>query len=133
MLLRRCMSGVFIWSVRFYQKYLSAFSVGACRYYPSCSQYTLWLLYFDNPFLALFKSFLRILRCHQCFMGGIAYPRAKICFQNIIFAPKKVKYWFVPTTNASFLDIIPIFHKIYYLQVYIVKSFPQRQCYVSSK
>ncbi|WP_300948707.1 membrane protein insertion efficiency factor YidD, partial [uncultured Helicobacter sp.] len=64
------MSGVFIWSVRFYQKYLSAFSVGACRYYPSCSQYTLWLLYFDNPFLALFKSFLRILRCNQCFMGG---------------------------------------------------------------
>lgn len=108
--------------VRFYQKYLSPLTIGACRYYPSCSEYTLWLLMFDNPFYALGKSFMRILRCNQLFAGGIAYPQAKILFKNIVFVPKKVKYWFVPTTNTSFLDIINAFNQTYIVRVYIIKS-----------
>ncbi|WP_289181071.1 hypothetical protein, partial [Helicobacter japonicus] len=83
---------------------------------------TLWLLMFDNPFYALGKSFMRILRCNQLFAGGIAYPQAKILFKNIVFVPKKVKYWFVPTTNTSFLDIINAFNQTYIVRVYIIKS-----------
>ncbi|CUU40186.1 MULTISPECIES: membrane protein insertion efficiency factor YidD [Helicobacter] len=113
---------IFILSVRFYQKSLSSLSVGACRYYPSCSEYTLWLLYFDNPFIALYKSLLRILSCNQFFVGGIAYPKARLKFKNIVFVRKKVKYWFVPTANTSFLDIMRVSSQTYIMRVYIIKS-----------
>lgn len=116
------MRQIFILGIRFYQRYLSALSVGACRYYPSCSEYTLWLLYFDNPFLAIYKSLLRILSCNPFFAGGIAYPQAKILFKNIVFKRKKVKYWFVPTANTSFLDIMQTFNQTYIVRVYIIKS-----------
>ncbi|TLD96634.1 membrane protein insertion efficiency factor YidD [Helicobacter jaachi] len=108
--------------VRFYQKFLSPLTMGACRYYPSCSMYALWLLQFENPLLAVFKIMYRILRCNQLFAGGIAYPLVRLKLKNIVFEPKSVKYWLVPSTNVNFLDIISPFDKTYTMRVYIIKS-----------
>lgn len=108
--------------VRAYQKTFSALSVGACRYYPSCSEYTLWLLRFDSIICALGKSLLRILRCNQFFEGGIAYPIVTIEIRNIVFAPKNIKYWFVPYENLIFLDIMTLSKKTYKIRFYIIKS-----------
>ena len=113
---------ILIFLVRVYKRFVSPLSVGACRYYPSCSEYAMWLLKFDNPFLAAFKSLARILTCNQLFSGGIAYPQATLSFQNIIFTPKNVKYWFVPSTNKAFLGIMGVFKKTYTMRVYIIKS-----------
>lgn len=117
---------VFIAIVRLYQKFFSPLSVGACRFYPSCSEYALWLLRFDTFPSAICKIVFRILNCNQFFKGGIVYPVVSIKFQNLIFAPKWVEYWFVPTEKVSFLDIIPVPKKTYTIRVYIIKSFPKR-------
>lgn len=113
---------ILIFLVRVYKRFVSPLSVGACRYYPSCSEYTMWLLKFDNPFLAAFKSLTRILTCNQLFRGGTAYPQATLSFQNIIFEPKNVKYWFVPNANIGFLGIMGVFKKTFTMRVYIIKS-----------
>lgn len=111
--------------IRTYQKTLSALSIGSCRYYPSCSEYALWLLPFEHPFFALFKIMLRILTCNQFFDGGIAYPKACVKLRNITFAPKKIKYWLIPITNKNFFAIMQA-SKIYTMRVYIIKSLSQR-------
>ncbi len=116
-----------IQAVRFYQKCLSPLSVGACRYYPSCSDYTLWLLRFDNPLKASVKSIQRILSCNQFFEGGVAYPQAYLEFKDIAFMPKDVKYWFVPNTNTRFLDIICVLKKTYKMRVYIIKTLSYKE------
>ncbi|RDU58915.1 membrane protein insertion efficiency factor YidD [Helicobacter marmotae] len=121
--MQQIISYVCIGAIKCYQKYLSPLTRGACRYYPSCSQYALWLFYFDKPLFAFIKSCLRLLRCNQLFAGGIAYPKVRLCLRHITFTPKKVEYWLIPTTNRSFLDIMPPFDKAYNLQVYIIKSF----------
>lgn len=113
---------ILIFLVKVYKRFISPLSVGACRYYPSCSEYTMWLLKFDNPFLAAFKSLTRILTCNQLFRGGIAYPQVTLSFQNIIFEPKNVKYWFVPNANIGFLGIMGVFKKTFTMRVYIIKS-----------
>lgn len=117
---------VLIAMVRLYQRILSPLSIGACRFYPSCSEYALWLLRFDTFPSAFYKIIFRILSCNQFFQGGIGYPVVSLEIRNLVFAPKWVKYWFVPTEKVSFLDIIPVAKKTYIIQVYIIKSFPKR-------
>ncbi|MFC1667110.1 membrane protein insertion efficiency factor YidD [Candidatus Omnitrophota bacterium] len=41
-----------------------------CRYYPSCSEYTLEAIEHKGVLLGLLKGFLRILRCNPLFKGG---------------------------------------------------------------
>lgn len=118
LLLRLALIGV----VRIYQKCLSPLTKGACRYYPTCSEYALWLLAFDNPIFATFKSFARIAKCNQLFAGGIAYPQARLDVSISAYKPKNVKYWLIPLTNPGFLDIISVSKKTYKLRVYIIKS-----------
>ncbi len=45
-----------------------------CRYYPSCSEYSIWQFKFNSLEKAILSSTLRILRCNQLFQGGIDYP-----------------------------------------------------------
>ncbi|MDX1807906.1 MAG: membrane protein insertion efficiency factor YidD [Sulfurospirillaceae bacterium] len=98
----------------FYQKFLTLFSYGSCRYYPTCSQYAKEQIMFNNFFKALFFSVLRILRCNQLFVGGIDYPVVKKVFTKTSFIRshkssfKKVSFWFIPKDEKSF---------------YVVKSF----------
>lgn len=73
------MRQMFLGSIRFYQKYLS-FDTGvlkflfltdkACRFQPTCSEYTYQAVYKHGILLGCWKGFRRILRCHPWSRGG---------------------------------------------------------------
>ncbi|MDT3700059.1 MAG: membrane protein insertion efficiency factor YidD [Thermincola sp.] len=56
--------------VRFYQKFISPLKPSSCRFYPTCSEYTVQALQKYGLFLGLKKAFFRILRCHPFNSGG---------------------------------------------------------------
>ena len=68
---------------------------------------------FNNPFVAIINSTLRVLRCNQLFRGGIDYPIVKIDFKKPSFTHlskmcqevKDVSYWFVPIDKDKYYVI----------------------------
>ncbi|MFH0840159.1 MAG: membrane protein insertion efficiency factor YidD, partial [Candidatus Omnitrophota bacterium] len=46
-----------IWALRFYRKYLSHMNIRCCRFYPSCSEYTIEAIEKDGIFSGSFKGF----------------------------------------------------------------------------
>lgn len=97
------MRKIVLFLISFYQKYLTIFSFGSCRYHPTCSSYAK-IQFEHNSFIkALLLSILRILKCNPLFEGGFDYPKTK-CFNNkskinLEFKKIKVKYWKIPTSN----------------------------------
>ena len=93
--------------LKFYQKFLTLFSLGSCRYHPTCSEYAKWQFENNNILLAFYHSFIRILRCNQLFDGGFDYPKIKNKhkFKNINFNKIDVKYWYVPIEKNNYLII----------------------------
>ncbi|NQY93009.1 MAG: membrane protein insertion efficiency factor YidD [Campylobacteraceae bacterium] len=87
--------------IKFYQKYLSIFSHGSCRYYPTCSEYCLWQLENNTFFKAIYFTIARVLKCNQLFRGGIDYPIVKCKNTNIIFKKIVVIYWQIPKKNNT--------------------------------
>ncbi|MDR2905569.1 MAG: membrane protein insertion efficiency factor YidD [Helicobacteraceae bacterium] len=65
---------IFIALIRVYQRILSPFVGRWCRFYPSCSNYALWLFATTPFFYAIKESAKRILRCQPLFCGGVDYP-----------------------------------------------------------
>ncbi|MEE9258212.1 MAG: membrane protein insertion efficiency factor YidD [Nitrospinaceae bacterium] len=61
---------ILIKMIRFYQWFLSPFMVPGCRFYPSCSEYSLQALGRFNLFKALGLTVLRLLKCHPYHPGG---------------------------------------------------------------
>jgi hypothetical protein len=60
-----------IFLIRTYQLTLSPrFSHGACRYTPTCSQYTLEAIQIHGPIKGAWLGFKRIMRCNPFFKGG---------------------------------------------------------------
>lgn len=57
--------------VHFYRAFLSSYFGGACRYYPSCSEYAEEALRTHSPLLALRLITKRILSCHP--FGGFGF------------------------------------------------------------
>ena len=92
--------------IRFYQKYISAFTPGSCRYYPTCSEYAMWQFENNSFFKGIYFTITRILKCNQLFEGGIDYPIVKKRpHNNIKFKVIKVKYWYVPTKNNQYFVV----------------------------
>ncbi|RME90710.1 MAG: membrane protein insertion efficiency factor YidD [Candidatus Hydrogenedentota bacterium] len=60
--------------VRFYRRFISPLLPPRCRYYPSCSEYTLFCLTHLPIHKAVYLSVKRILKCQPMFPGGIDYP-----------------------------------------------------------
>ncbi len=60
--------------VKFYQKFISPFTPGSCRYYPTCSNYTIMAVEKYGVVKGLIKSLWRILRCNPLSKGGVDYP-----------------------------------------------------------
>lgn len=112
--------------VLFYQKSFSLLIGRSCRFYPSCSNYALWLLDFNKPFIALFKSTHRIFRCSPLSRGGIDYPILSLCisphFYTLKPQQKHIKYWLLPYKNSVFLATI-LCHKQIKGTFVIIKSF----------
>lgn len=93
--------------IRFYQKYISAYTPASCRYYPTCSEYAVWQFENNTFFKAFYFTITRILRCNQLFPGGIEYPLVKkvIKHNNIIYKKINIKYWLVPTNKNRYFVI----------------------------
>lgn len=110
---------VFLSVLHFYQKYLSPLKPSVCRYYPSCSNYALWLFEKNNIFNAFALIFFRILRCNSFFNGGFDYPKiskqfrcANLCFRPLFLAQKPLCFLYVPCGKGNFYIIKIIFKRI---------------------
>jgi uncharacterized protein len=66
----RILEGFFVVLVRVYQIGISPFLGHCCRYYPSCSEYTIDAIRRYGPFKGAFLGVMRILRCHPLHAGG---------------------------------------------------------------
>jgi len=59
-----------VFGLNFYRKYLSILKLRSCRFYPSCSEYTLESIQKFGAARGIFKSAKRILKCHPFHPGG---------------------------------------------------------------
>lgn len=57
-------------AIRFYQRTLSLAMPPSCRFFPSCSEYTLQAIAKYGPLKGGWLGFKRILRCQPLFAGG---------------------------------------------------------------
>ncbi len=57
----------------FYQKFISPLFPRTCRYYPTCSQYTVDAIRVHGVFKGLLMGIVRICRCNPFVKGGIDY------------------------------------------------------------
>ncbi len=60
--------------IRLYQIFISPILGVNCRFYPSCSQYTLEAIQKYGALKGCLKSLKRILKCHPLNHGGIDLP-----------------------------------------------------------
>lgn len=65
------MKHLFIAMIRFYQRYISPLTPPACRYTPTCSQYTLEAIQKYGAIRGTWLGIKRICRCHP--WGGSGY------------------------------------------------------------
>lgn len=60
----------FIFFIRAYQKYISPLKGPTCRFYPTCSQYSIEALKKYGVVKGSYLSIRRILKCHPFHPGG---------------------------------------------------------------
>ena len=58
------MKAIFLFVIRFYQKYISSARPACCRFIPTCSQYALEAIEKYGAFKGGWLSLKRICRCH---------------------------------------------------------------------
>ncbi|MBM3193532.1 MAG: membrane protein insertion efficiency factor YidD [Chlamydiae bacterium] len=68
------LKSIFIYAVRAYQIFLSPFFGTSCRFYPSCSNYSILAFKKYGALKGLFLTCKRILKCHPYHKGGIDFP-----------------------------------------------------------
>lgn len=64
------MKKIIIRSIKFYRKYISPLKGPTCRFYPTCSQYTLEAVEKYGALKGSLMGIKRILRCHPFNKGG---------------------------------------------------------------
>ncbi|MDU2209661.1 MAG: membrane protein insertion efficiency factor YidD [Veillonella sp.] len=69
-LIKRGVTFVLWFVIRFYQIAISPLKPGCCRYYPTCSAYTLQAIEKYGPLKGSWLGLKRILRCHPFHKGG---------------------------------------------------------------
>lgn len=69
--MKRFLTKLLVWPIRFYQVAISPHFPAACRYTPTCSQYAIEALRKYGPPKGLWLAAKRILRCHP--WGGHGY------------------------------------------------------------
>ncbi|QTF91108.1 membrane protein insertion efficiency factor YidD [Halomonas sp. BM-2019] len=84
--LRRGLALVMIGLVRVYQVTLSPLLGPRCRYWPSCSSYTVEAIQVHGPFRGGLMAVRRIARCHPGCEGGIdpvpGGPSERLCRED---------------------------------------------------
>ncbi len=64
------MKYLFIFIIKFYKKYISPFLGRRCRFYPSCSSYSLEAIEKYGAIKGGYMSIKRILKCNPFHPGG---------------------------------------------------------------
>ncbi|OLN34030.1 membrane protein insertion efficiency factor YidD [Desulfosporosinus metallidurans] len=64
------MKRVLVILIRIYQKFISPLKGQSCRFYPTCSEYSIQALQKYGFFQGSWKSIKRILKCHPFHPGG---------------------------------------------------------------
>ena len=59
-----------IWLIKKYQQAISAYTMPACKYIPTCSQYAIEAINRFGAFKGSFLAIWRILRCNPFSLGG---------------------------------------------------------------
>ncbi|MCH3965488.1 MAG: membrane protein insertion efficiency factor YidD [Clostridium sp.] len=59
-----------IYLIKFYINYISPLKRPCCRFYPTCSQYSLEAIYKYGAIKGGFMSIMRIIRCNPLSKGG---------------------------------------------------------------
>jgi hypothetical protein len=69
-MLRHFFQALSIALIRAYQIFISPFLPGNCRFYPTCSEYTLTAIRQYGAARGVFLGIRRLLRCHPFHPGG---------------------------------------------------------------
>ncbi|MBU5676296.1 membrane protein insertion efficiency factor YidD [Alkaliphilus sp. MSJ-5] len=64
------MSKIFIFFIKLYRKYISPLKKPSCRFYPTCSCYSLLAYEKYGAFKGTYLTLKRILKCHPFHPGG---------------------------------------------------------------
>ncbi|MCO4326444.1 MULTISPECIES: membrane protein insertion efficiency factor YidD [Staphylococcus] len=64
------MRQLFILPIRFYQKFISPLTPPSCRFYPTCSNYTIEAIQVHGALKGTWLGVKRILKCHPLHKGG---------------------------------------------------------------
>ncbi|PJE69485.1 MAG: membrane protein insertion efficiency factor YidD [Candidatus Staskawiczbacteria bacterium CG10_big_fil_rev_8_21_14_0_10_38_10] len=64
----------FLNTIRFYQNFISSNLEVKCRFYPSCSQYTLEVIEKQGVLKGGLRGIKRIFKCHPFNKGGVDLP-----------------------------------------------------------
>lgn len=64
------LSNLFIYSVRFYQRFISPLKGPTCRFYPTCSQYSIEAIKKYGALKGGYLTVRRLLKCHPFHSGG---------------------------------------------------------------
>ncbi|MBC6696259.1 membrane protein insertion efficiency factor YidD [Terrisporobacter mayombei] len=59
-----------IYLIRFYQKYISPLIGPTCRFYPTCSHYSIEAFRKYGVFKGMYLTIKRVLKCHPFHPGG---------------------------------------------------------------
>jgi uncharacterized protein len=78
------LSIVFIYIIKFYQKFISPGLPKSCRFYPTCSDYFIEALRKRGFFVGFYLGIKRILKCNPFFEGGYDPVPEKILMKNSI-------------------------------------------------
>ena len=65
---------IFIAIIKFYKKIISPIFPNSCRFYPTCSEYTMLAINKYGALQGIIKGTIRILKCNPFFKGGIDFP-----------------------------------------------------------
>ncbi len=74
MSVKKFFSNALIKAIKFYQYYISPLHRPSCRFYPTCSNYSIEAIKKFGPFQGTIMSVYRVLRCGPWSAGGYDPP-----------------------------------------------------------
>jgi hypothetical protein len=88
----KLMKNILISLVRGYQRFISPLFPPSCRYYPTCSSYTIEAIQVHGAAKGSLMGLARILRCHPFVKGGVDYVPKKFTLKRNTIDQERPNY-----------------------------------------